>query len=124
MADALIVKDPDNTSRIKTFQEFEENYKKCGQKAFDPIKPLLRGFHPEIKPVLWLILLLQLHIYEALIFFHIDKAKDINLKSDSPSDVIPPEIISIMEKHPEDLDWRQSSDKQTTTDEVWDEPLA
>ena len=121
MADALIFGDSDKTWRIRTFQEFEDNYRNSRQTAFDPIMSLLHEFHPKIKPVLWLILLLQLHIYQALIELHKDK---VMFGSDSPYNAIPKDIFSKMEKHPEDIDWRQPSEKQTTKDEVvWDEPL-
>lgn len=128
MADELIYEkssDKDKPWRIKTFHEFEESYRNLGQRIFDPLESLLEGFHPKNKPVLWLILLLQLHIYQALINFHKDKAKENNtdLRSDSPYTAISQKMFSIMDGHHEDIDWRQLSDKQTTDEEVWIEPL-
>jgi hypothetical protein len=67
---ALILKEEDNNWRVMIFAEFEkeyENKKSELRQAFDRIDYLFEDFHPRTRPVLWLILITQAHLYTVLL---------------------------------------------------------
>ncbi|HEX5978971.1 MAG TPA: hypothetical protein VFY68_16935 [Nitrososphaeraceae archaeon] len=88
MADALI-DNSESKPKIITFNDFQLRY--CNGtllEPFDIMGKLLLNFHPETKPVLWRILILQMYIYKAIKNIHLDreKAKDIRFYGEESLD--------------------------------------
>jgi hypothetical protein len=76
LAEALIKYEsrPDETAvRIKSFSEFQQEYIRYDQnnkknilQPFTEVSELFKNFHPKTMPILWRILLVQVHIDEAM----------------------------------------------------------
>lgn len=99
LADALIVREQNSVEYLRSFGEFETEYFKDDkvEKPFDVIVELFRDFHPRERPILWMILLSQAKIYQALNNLYlnkIDKKLDFTL------------FKQLSEINPEDSDWR------------------
>ena len=72
--EALIVRihEPDGDLRIMGFGEFESALHKNGSavgQAFTIVRDIITSFHPAKRPVLWRMLVTQVHIYTAILRF-------------------------------------------------------
>ncbi len=70
VADSLIVKGEDHDLRVMSFSEFEASYlddKSELSKLFTVVDDMFDSFEPMSRPILWRILVVQAHIYSALI---------------------------------------------------------
>jgi hypothetical protein len=106
LADALIVNEKDGTSRLMSFGEFEEHYfVPQPKKPFDSAVELFFYFRPDTRPVLWRILLMQAHIYQAL--KRVYELRDKQQPLDSPLIIIP------NDQRKEDFDWRRNVSEGT-----------
>lgn len=69
--DALLTRDGDGDEHVIDFREFEERFNKDAGSAvgasFKRIDYLFEDFHPRTRPVLWRILIVQAHLYRALL---------------------------------------------------------
>lgn len=68
--DALIITDEKGSSRCMSFGRFESQYKDTSSdlhREFAEVVPLLLNFHPRTRPVLWRMLITQLHLYKTII---------------------------------------------------------
>jgi hypothetical protein len=101
---ALIVKDPQGTSWVMSFAEFEIDYERSGssvQRAFDRIRYLFEDFHPRTRPVLWRILIAQAHLYRALLQTRSGEQSNQNLVA----------IAKFPPSERKQFDWRGANDQ-------------
>jgi hypothetical protein len=106
LSESMIVDSPAG-ARLRTFGEFATEYQESSstlRRAFDETKHLLHAFHPQEKPVMWRLLLLQALIHRALL-----RPRGAPVQLD--------DLIS--EKDLKAFDWRQKSESGVThTDAV------
>jgi hypothetical protein len=66
-AGCLLVRDPDNGLRPRTYSELEAAYRDGdAREAFAPAVALFEGFHPRTHPVLWRTIVVQVHLHRAI----------------------------------------------------------
>jgi hypothetical protein len=111
---ALIKRSNDNRYNIKTFGEFEKDFlDETENKSFDRIKYLFLNFHPKQKPLLWTILLTQLHIYKSILEsyeqYRITKRNELDF-SQKPNFIIKINLLTRNERESK-LDWRYNKDE-------------
>ena len=67
LVDSLIINDANCNQRLMSYHEFNEAYMEPTlHKTFETIVYIFHNFHPKTRPVLWRILLTQLHIYQTI----------------------------------------------------------
>ena len=105
--------------RVMSFSEFEEKYVTCDSnnrrivlQPFIYASELLKNFHPKSMPILWRILLVQAHIYEA-----IKKTRELP-KTETVFRTL--KIMSREERR--QYDWRNTKEEATDY-EVFDKPF-
>jgi hypothetical protein len=113
--EALIVRE-NEVWHCMSYGEFESIYRdeKIREK-FNAFADLFLDFHPRTRPVLWRVLIVQAHLYEALL-----RARE--LQPSISHDHLTPKLLRPIAK--EDLwryDWRQSN-KEASDEEVLIEP--
>jgi hypothetical protein len=72
-AESLVVTEPGSIGRVKSFGEFEQECLTPGtpiNKTFQRLEYLIRDFHPATRPVLWRMLIVHAHLYQALLLAH------------------------------------------------------
>lgn len=113
-AEALIVREKDMPPRCMSFGEFEDalgSEDRRVQEAFEPVADLFLRFHPATRPVLWRVLVAQVHLYDALVRSQMRK---LAAAAGDPVPSGPPPL------DPKSFDWRQSpeeaSDEQVLVD--------
>jgi hypothetical protein len=116
--EACIIHAPNEVSRCMSFGEFEEAY--LNEKTypkFDYISTVFLDFHPKTRPVLWRMLITQVHIHEALLSTREIKLATFDEKS-TPMLTVKPLAEDARRK----LDWRQFPDPRTNK-EVLQQPF-
>ncbi|KON33012.1 MAG: hypothetical protein AC479_05970 [miscellaneous Crenarchaeota group-6 archaeon AD8-1] len=107
----------DNLSRCMSYGEFENELMKKGskvQEAFYTVGELFLNFHPKTRPVLWRILIVQIHLYLAL-------ARACEAKESNITTFLKPLKLTPKDKRDE-FDWR-SSENEASEEEVFVEPF-
>jgi len=101
------------SSRIKSFGEIETDWwdkNSSLAKSLPRIIRLLLNFHPARRPVLWRILIVQAHLYDALV-----KMRENKLHGDTT----PEKPLRILPKEAQQkLDWRNPQKKEVTDKEL------
>lgn len=108
LTDSLILDEGNTIPRIMSYGEFCNKYfeppsKLKKEEPFNAAVRLFFNFHPRTHPVLWRLLLLQAHIYKAIINVYDNKSSKL------PTDSKPLKIASLGERKV--FDWRQLTDK-------------
>lgn len=110
MVDALVVRQSDESARCMTYGEFESAYLRDDEfkRSIDPILDGLLFFHPATRPVLWRMLIVQAHLYLALV-------RDRDAR-ESPTLTAGPEVripmvAPVSEWVRRGLDWRHMPDE-------------
>lgn len=124
---SLITCDAGGAYRCMSFGEFETAYEDRGSSLranYKPVLDLFRGFHPAQRPVLWRVLVTQLHLYRVLIRIGESGYKGepggrALLATGGPVGASPFEIPPAERK---EFDWRQRSD-EAGDDEVLVHPF-
>ena len=122
LADALIIFDEGNkTPRIISYGEFSNRYFRPvsdGTKGpFGAAVHIFLNFHPRTSPVLWRVLLLQAHVYKAIMNTYENKSSEL------PNTFKPLKIAALQGQRKE-FDWRQPRESNEITDaEVLEYPF-
>jgi len=79
--ESLIIRDhePDGYLRIMSFGQFESAFHTPGSgvcETFANVRDIFTNFHPMGRPVLWRMLIVQAHLYDAIVRFHHDESVD------------------------------------------------
>lgn len=109
----------DTTGQCMSFGEFEDQWRKRGSQiseTFEIVFDLFCDFHPKTRPILWRILIIQAHLYYALI----RKRDQKSVTEESTKLVIP--LRAVQDLTRKNFDWRQANE-QTTEDEVFVQPF-
>lgn len=116
LAGLLLVKERKNELRIMSFGEFTSNFFSSNPKppVLEEFTNLFLKFHPSTNPVLWRILLLQAHIYKAVLKISENRSSKV-IASELPLKMMP------MEER-QQFDWRQNSSQSFDAD-VWQDPF-
>jgi hypothetical protein len=110
----------DTTGQCMSFGEFEDQWRKRGSQineTFEIVFDLFCDFHPMTRPILWRILIIQAHMYFALI----RKRDQKPVTEESTKLVIP--LRAGQDLIRKNFDWRQAGDQKTTEDEVFVQPF-
>jgi hypothetical protein len=120
--DALLKPNSDGTRYILSFGEFQKDFfdlehnilRNHQQNAIEKFHNLFSNFHPHKRPVLWRILILQAHLYNALL--NINRTENSSRKSLDNFKVI---SITPKEDREQLFEWRQKNERdQISNDEV------
>lgn len=106
------------TGQCISFGSFEAEFKREKSEvneSFEIIFDTFRDFHPQTRPILWRILLIQAYLYYTLYV-----NRDQRDSSDGKSNLVTPSV-SVLAFVEENFDWRQSND-QVVEDEVFAQP--
>src|SRR5205085_7401794 len=103
-----------------SFGEFEDEWRKSGSlinNTFEIVFDLFRDFHPKTRPILWRILIIQAHLYYALI-----RNRDQKPSSEGVGKLVIRlrDEKRLMERN---FDWRQTGDATTSEEEVFVHPF-
>ncbi len=116
MLDGFIFSSEGTQNRIISYGEFENRYSDLRTKhKLDVFIQLLSGFHPQNRPVLWRILLAQIHIYKAIMDLNKESAR-------SCENIKPLRILSTGERSLL-FDWRSKLEKAIPAKIALDEPF-
>jgi len=107
--ESLIIRDPDpgGHQRVMSFGEFETELHKPSStlnETFSYVRDIITGFHPETRPVLWRMLITQAHIYDAIVQFHKESAKE---NTDDKKLI----VVPIPEKDRQPFYWRRNANE-------------
>lgn len=103
---SLIVAGGGGASRCMSFGEFETAYDDPGsdvRACFQTILDIFLDFHPAARPVMWRLLITQLHIYRAII--------RISEKGYRAEEGVSSLLKSVQKDEREPFDWRQRDDE-------------
>lgn len=115
---ALLLCESNNTYRCMSFGEFETAYRNpelLVSQNFKEVTEIFLNFHPKSRPVLWRILITQLHLYKAIA--RVSESNDYKLQGE------PFLLEHISEEDRKEFDWREKGD-EVRDDEVLVEPFA
>jgi hypothetical protein len=115
--EALIVHETNGVFRCMSYGEFENACRDPEtERKFSGFTDQFLDFHPRKRPILWRILITQVHIYEALV-----RSRDMKLSD--PKKSIPPKLVKpIAKENLTHYDWRRSQD-EAIDDEVFGQPF-
>jgi hypothetical protein len=121
--EALIVRGAaGESSRYMTFGQFNETYsdeQSAVRRYFEPVEFMFSQFHPRSRPILWIILLIQAHLYKGLML-----TRDIKASSDegnpAPERFNP--LSALTEFDRKELDW-SAGDETGSEDELYNRQL-
>jgi hypothetical protein len=114
--EALLIQTPNNSEKIMSFGEFEKKYFDSDISGpFEAISSLFLNFHPRTKPSVWMILIAQAHIYQAIDNWARSESRYLENK-------LP--IIKMMglEDRKKYFDWRYDHN-ESTDEEVFNKPF-
>lgn len=115
--EALIVRDNSEGWHCMSYGEFESAYRdEKAREKFSAFADLFLDFHPMMRPILWRVLIVQAHLYEALL-------RALELQPSTSNDHPTSKLLKPIAK--ENLwryDWRQSP-KEASDEEVLIEPF-
>jgi hypothetical protein len=116
VVESFIVYEPNGNPRLISYGEFERNfYESDLKRPFNNIAYLFHNFHPKYRPVLWRILLTQVHIYHAI--------KNTRELKDSKSSVLFKTLKITPEQERSIYDWRLKDGASEIYEEVYIYPF-
>ncbi len=101
-SEALIAVEPGTVGRVKSYGEFEQEYQTENSpvnRAFRRLEHFVLHFHPAARPVLWRMLIVQAHLYRAILLTHEGPGRQ------------PGPPLSIPAKDRTAYDWRTASER-------------
>ncbi|HEX5701729.1 MAG TPA: hypothetical protein VFX97_00760 [Pyrinomonadaceae bacterium] len=110
----------DTTGQCMSFGEFEDQWRRIGSpinETFEIVFDLFCDFHPKTRPILWRILIIQAHLYYALIRYRDQKP----VIEESTKLVIP--LRASQDLIRKNFDWRQANDQTTPDHEIFVQPF-
>lgn len=115
--EALLVADGKGRLRGMSFGEFESAYNDPAssmRKRFQPALDLFVGFHPQTRPVLWRILVTQLHLYRTVVE---------NSETDFQRPSAPSPFAPVPPDEHERYDWRRRDARPPETNAMVEQPF-
>jgi len=103
--EALIIPDGKDSVRCMSFGEFEAMYEDKSSnlhKKFSEVISMFLNFHPQTRPILWRILITQVHLYKTII---------LNSETNFGWDKERRGYVLLGEKERKPYDWRQSKEE-------------
>lgn len=115
--DSLIVYESSGQPRCMSFGELEDALGQADSAVinnFGPMMKLVRDFHPQVRPVLWRILIVQLHLYRLLL--------TLSRMPTLPAAIQIPILLTIPVTERRKYDWRHRQD-EAPDEVVLEEPF-